>query len=76
MDSQHFCDFHQIGQRPGAHFPHDVPAVYLHRNLGNADLGCYLFVQPMLGARSRRILLMRRQGEVKGRPLGQIWRGP
>jgi hypothetical protein len=29
---------HQVGQRPRAHFLHDVAAVYLHGNLGETDL--------------------------------------
>src|ERR1700722_260153 len=43
-NSENLTESHQISQRPGPHFLHNVPAVYLHRDLGNADLRCYLFV--------------------------------
>jgi NADPH-dependent 2,4-dienoyl-CoA reductase/sulfur reductase-like enzyme len=43
-NSERFSHFDQIGQRPRAHFFHDVPTVELHGNLGKSKLGCCLFV--------------------------------
>src|SRR5258708_17262411 len=34
----------QIGQRPPAHFLHNMTAIDLHGNLSESNLGCYLFV--------------------------------
>jgi hypothetical protein len=44
-DSKDFRHSHQVSHRSRAHFLHKVPAVYLHRNLGEADLGRNLLVQ-------------------------------
>ena len=57
MNSEDFGDSHQIGQRPGTHFLHDVPAVYLHGNFGNADFRCYLFVHESGGDQSQDVPL-------------------
>ena len=44
MNSERFSHSHQIGQRLRSHFPHDMPSMELHGNLGKSELGCYLFV--------------------------------
>lgn len=37
--------FYQLGERVGLHLPHKLAAVCLHRDLANAELETYLFIQ-------------------------------
>ena len=39
------CHAHQLGQRPRSHLVHDLPAVRLHGDLGQAELGRDLLVR-------------------------------
>src|SRR6202790_3964820 len=48
---------HQIGQRPRAHFFHDVSAMDLHGNLGKPNLGCHVFGHEPETAQSQNLPL-------------------
>src|SRR6202043_1436332 len=56
----------QIGQRPRAHFFHDVSAMDLHGNLGKPNLGCYLFVHETGSDQSQNLPLAGGQGLKEG----------
>jgi hypothetical protein len=56
----------QIGQRPRAHFFHDVSPMNLHGNLGKLNLGCYLFVHEARRYQSQNLSLAGSQGLKMG----------
>src|SRR6202158_5161603 len=65
-NSERFGHSDQIGQRPRAHFFHDVSAMDLHGNLSKTNLGCYLFVHEAGSDQSQNLPLAGGQGLKKG----------
>ena len=62
MNSERLGHSDQIGQRPRAHFLHDVAPMDLHGNLGKSQLGSYLLVHEAGSDQSQNVPLARGQG--------------
>ena len=58
-NSQIFSNHHQIGQRFGAHFSHDVASVNLYCPFAYADLACDLLVHKAAGHQRHDLALAR-----------------
>src|SRR3981081_3192569 len=65
-DSERFGHSDQIGQRPRAHFFHDMPAMDLHGNLSQANLGRNLLVHQAGSDQSQNLALARGHGFKQG----------
>jgi hypothetical protein len=68
-DPQVLCHPHEIGQRTGSHFAHNVSAMKLDGRLGNFQFACDLLIQQAGYHLLHDVLLARGQGLV---PISQI----